>query len=43
MCECKKDSTCKLPEKPIECSPEQIEECHGQEKEQKCSCQKDED
>ncbi len=47
MCKCGEDNTCKHPEKlqgkPIDCSPEQIEECHGEKKDQKCSCQKDED
>lgn len=47
MCECEKDNTCKHPEKlqgkPINCSPEQIKECHGQEIEKKCSCLKDEE
>ncbi|MDD2619471.1 MAG: hypothetical protein PHC92_02195 [Syntrophomonadaceae bacterium] len=47
MCKCQKESTCINPEKlqgkPGECSPEQIKECHGQEIEKKCSCQKDED
>ncbi len=40
MCEC----TCKHPEKlkgkPGECTPEQIEECHGDSEEHPCSDEK---
>jgi len=47
MCECQKNNVCKHPEKlqgqPGSCSPQQIEECHGQEKEVKCACIKDEE
>ncbi|MEQ8174087.1 MAG: hypothetical protein ABRQ26_03375 [Syntrophomonadaceae bacterium] len=44
MCQCQKDDFCKHPEmlegrKPGECTPIQIQECHGQEK---CTCLKEE-
>ena len=42
MCQSEKHNACKQPErlrgKPGECSPEQIQECHGHDKEHTC-CQ----
>ena len=40
MCDDKNECQCERPEKlkttPDECTPEQIEECHGEEKEHPC-------
>ena len=42
MCCCKKKPKCEHPEKlkgkPGECSPEQIQECHGDAEEHPCEC-----
>jgi hypothetical protein len=40
-----KDNACKHPEilqgKPGDCSPKQVEECHGKQKDINCSCQQE--
>jgi len=40
MCQPRKDDVCQHPEKlkgkPGECSPQQVRECHGEDKEHSC-------
>jgi len=41
MCDCKCQYPEKLIEKPEECTPEQIKECHGDTKEHSCEDEKE--